>query len=191
MSARSTSPRSSGPFAFHAVFAFEPYAIASKVRMSPFGPTCHAWNSLRHPRWHERPHMSKRRYFAHAALAMTILLVITACSSETPTSPPAASLSLTAAPTISIGYGRVSTFAWTGKLCVPYSSVLTRGGCPPSAYLYISNTGGGTLNWTSTKSAAWIKRSPRYGTAPDTMKVWVDGTGLPTGTYYGRIKVWA
>jgi hypothetical protein len=23
------------------------------------------------------------------------------------------------------------------------------------------------------------------------MKVWVDGTGLPAGTYYGHIKVWA
>jgi hypothetical protein len=136
--------------------------------------------------------MSKGRYFGHAALTMmTTLLVIAACSSETPTTPLAASLSLTAAPTISIRYGRVSTGAWTGKLCVPYSSVLTRGGCPPSAYLYISNTGGGTLNWTSTKSAAWIKRSPRYGTAPSTMKVWADGAGLPGGTYYGWIKIWA
>jgi hypothetical protein len=23
------------------------------------------------------------------------------------------------------------------------------------------------------------------------MKVWVDGTGLPRGTYDGRIKIWA
>ena len=146
--------------------------------------------------------MSKRSYFGHAALAMTTLLVIAACSpdtptspataSETPTSPPAASQSLTAAaPTIAVNW------SWwpTGiRFCYPtvFIPASTRGiWCYSSGSLYISNTGGGTLNWTSTKSATWIKRSPRYGTAPSSMKVWVDGTGLPKGTYYGWIKIWA
>lgn len=132
--------------------------------------------------------MSRRRYFGHAALAVTSTMVLAACSSDMPTSPPTASLSLTeAAPTIALSPTRL--FLYYPAVCIPAS---TR--CfwrYPYGYLSISNTGGGTLNWTSTKSAAWIKRSPKYGTAPSTMKVWVDGTGMPKGTYTGRIKVWA
>jgi hypothetical protein len=91
-----------------------------------------------------------------------------------------------AAPTITLQKSTV--WAHYG-LCYP-----TTGGnrpCGPSGYLAISNTGGGTLNWTATTSATWIRRSPGYGTAPSTMKVWVDGTGLPRGDYSGWIKVWA
>ena len=131
--------------------------------------------------------MPKRRFFGHVALAVASSVVIAACSSDTPTSPEAASLSPTAAaPTISLQKSIV--WALYG-LCYP-----TTGGnrpCGPSGYLAISNTGGGTLNWTATTSATWIRRSPRYGTAPSTMKVWVDGTGLPPGAYTGWIKVWA
>jgi len=137
--------------------------------------------------------MSKRRYVGHAAFAVASTMVLAACSSDTPTSPPAASQSLTeAAPTIAARFP--AWFNWLvlpRTLCYPVRYYSTRGGCPSSVPLYISNTGGGTLNWTSTKSATWIKRSPRYGTAPDTMKIWVDGTGLPTGIYYGWIKLWA
>ena len=64
-------------------------------------------------------------------------------------------------------------------------------GCPSGMSVSITNSGGGTLNWTSTRSATWIKRSPKYGTAPSTINVWVDGTGLPCGYYFGRMKVWA
>jgi hypothetical protein len=113
-------------------------------------------------------------------------LSLAACSSDTPAGPEAASLSLAAAPTITLQKSIV--WALYG-LCYP-----TTGGnrpCGPSGYLTIRNTGGGTLNWTTTKNATWIRRSPRYGTAPSTMKVWVDGTGLPRGNYSGWIKVWA
>jgi hypothetical protein len=132
--------------------------------------------------------MPKRPYLGHAALAITTALVIVACSSDTPTSPPTASQSLTgAAPTIALSRTRFS-------LCYPalWIPASTRGfWCYPSGYLSISNTGGGTLNWTVTKNATWIRRSPSTGTAPSTIKVWVDGTGLPRGDYSGRIKVWA
>ena len=132
--------------------------------------------------------MPKRPYFGHAALAITTVLVIVACSSDTPTSPPTTSQSLTeAAPTIALSRTRF----W---LCYPaqwFPASIRGYWCYPSGYLSISNTGGGTLNWTSSKSAAWIKRSPSTGTAPSTMKVWVDGTGLPRGDYSGWIKVWA
>jgi len=131
--------------------------------------------------------MSKRRYLGHAALAVASTLLLTACSSDTPTSPPTLAQSLTAAaPTISLSY---SPYVLQ-HLCYPYMAYSVRG-CPTGSSVRITNIGGGTLNWTSTKSATWIKRSPRYGTAPSTMKVWVDGTGLPNKTYYGWIKVWA
>jgi Viral BACON domain len=131
--------------------------------------------------------MSNRRYLSRAVLAFAGTVVIAACSSDTPTSPETASLSLTAAPTITIT-GPIALLRY--GLCYPAIPSSTRS-CGSSAYLSISNTGGGTLNWTATKSATWLKLSPRYGTAPSTMKVWVDGTGWPRGTYYGWIKVWA
>ncbi len=133
--------------------------------------------------------MSKGGYLGHAALAVASSIVLAACSSDTPTGPPTASQSLMqAAPTIALSR--------TGfELAIPAwcdGRTIVRGFCwYSSGYLSISNTGGGTLNWTSTKSATWIKKSPRYGTAPSTMKVWVDGTGLAAGSYYGKIKVWA
>ena len=93
----------------------------------------------------------------------------------------------TAAPTI--GLSRTAF-----GLCYP-ATIIPRGlrgyWCYPYASLSIVNTGGGTLNWTSTKSANWIKRSQTAGTAPSYIRVSVDGTGLPRGTYHGWIKVWA
>ena len=74
------------------------------------------------------------------------------------------------------------------NLCYPARAYSTRG-CPSGGYVTISNTGAGTLNWTSTTSATWLKRSPTSGTAPSTMKVWVDGTDLPPGSYSGDILV--
>jgi hypothetical protein len=133
------------------------------------------------------PCMSKRLYYSCTALAVASTVLIAACSSDTLTSPGTASLSLAAAPTISVQ----KSVVWAAVgLCYPGWRGSTRG-CPSSGSLYISNTGGGTLNFTATKNATWIKRSPRTGTAPSTVKVWVDGTGLPSGDYYGSIKVWA
>lgn len=126
--------------------------------------------------------MSKRRIFGHVALAVASTVVIAACSSDTPTSPMAVSPSLAAAPAIALS---PTTF----RLCYPGGGS-TRV-CWPSGSLSIRNSGGGTLNWTATKSPTWLKISPRLGTAPSTMKVWVDLTGLLRGTYIGRITVWA
>jgi hypothetical protein len=131
--------------------------------------------------------MPKRRFFGHVTLAVASTAAIAACSSNTPTSPEAAALSLAAAPTI--GVRKSIVWALLG-LCYPAVVTSTRG-CPSAGSLSISNPGGGILDWTATKSAIWIKRSPSSGTAPSTMKVWVDGTGLPRGDYSGWIKVWA
>jgi PKD repeat protein len=91
----------------------------------------------------------------------------------------------TAAPTIALEVSPLLR-----SLCYPARAYSVRG-CPSGGYVTISNTGGGTLNWTSTTSATWLKRSPRSGTASSTMRVWVDGTGLPPGSYSGQIEVWA
>ena len=88
------------------------------------------------------------------------------------------------APAIGIGYiGQI-----LHNLCYPARHYSTRG-CPSGGNATISNTGGGTLNWTSTSSASWLKRSPTSGTAPTTMSIEVDGTNLPPGSYDGQITV--
>jgi hypothetical protein len=134
------------------------------------------------------PFMSRGRwYFGSVVLTLTCSMIFVACSLDTPTSASTVAQSLAAAaPTISLSYSPY----YLQHLCYPYKPYSARG-CPTGSSVRIANTGGGTLNWTSTKSATWIKRSPRYGTAPSTVQVWVDGTGLPNGTYYGWIKVWA
>ena len=130
--------------------------------------------------------MWKRWHIARVALAVISPVVLPACSSDTPTSPLSSLPALTvAAPTIALRYPY-----YLRSLCYPARAYSTRG-CPSGGYVTISNSGGGTLNWTSTASASWIKRSPRYGTAPSTMKVWIDGSDLPRGEYYGRVKIWA
>lgn len=129
--------------------------------------------------------MPTSRWFSRAALMLAAPGVIAACSSDTPTSPPIASQSsIVSAPTIALS--RTSL-----HLCYPSRPASTRS-CYSSGLVSISNTAGGVLNWTSTKSRTWLKRSPTYGTAPSTMKVSVDGTGLAPGLYYyGYINVWA
>jgi PKD repeat protein len=89
----------------------------------------------------------------------------------------------TTAPTIALGVSPLLQ-----NLCYPARAYSTRG-CPSGGSVTISNIGGGTLRWTSTTSAPWLKRSPTSGTAPSTMRVWVDGTGLPPGSYSGDILI--
>lgn len=128
--------------------------------------------------------MSTHWFFYRLALAST--MVLAACSSDTPTSPTASSQALAvAAPTIVIW-----TPYYIRSLCYPARLYSVRG-CPSAGTVTISNGGGGTLNWTSSKSATWLRRFPVSGTAPSSMRVWVDGTGLPPGSYSGQIKVWA
>jgi PKD repeat protein len=89
----------------------------------------------------------------------------------------------TGAPTIALGVSPLLQ-----NLCYPARHYSVRG-CPSGGSVTISNSGGGTLKWTSTTSAPWLKRSPTSGTAPSTMTVWVDGTALPPGSSTGEILV--
>jgi hypothetical protein len=70
-------------------------------------------------------------------------------------------------------------------------SGVTGGTNPPSRILSITNTGGGTLNWTATVNQAWLSVNPTGGTAPSSVAVNVSTAGLTAGTYNGAITVTA
>jgi hypothetical protein len=65
------------------------------------------------------------------------------------------------------------------------------GGPKPAAQtLSITNTGGGTLNWTAGETAAWLSLNPTSGTTTtetDAITVSVDTTGLTANTYTASI----
>lgn len=66
----------------------------------------------------------------------------------------------------------------------------TAGGANPSSQsLSITNTGGGTLNWTASSNQTWLSIAPTSGTAPSTPSVSVNITGLAAGTYNGAISI--
>jgi uncharacterized protein (TIGR03437 family) len=67
----------------------------------------------------------------------------------------------------------------------------TAGGTIPAAKsIQITNSGGGTLNWSATTSASWLSVSlPISGTAPSTLSVVVSPTGLGAGTYTGSLQI--
>ncbi|MCP5106629.1 MAG: hypothetical protein GY950_24810, partial [bacterium] len=83
-----------------------------------------------------------------------------------PSAPPAISLSRTA-------------FNFAGKA----------GYTTPAQTFAISNTGGGTLNWTASPDAGWLRISPSHGTDSALVTISAYTTGLPVGTYTGTVSV--
>ncbi len=70
------------------------------------------------------------------------------------------------------------------------SFTATAGGSnPANQTVNITNTGGGTLNWTASDNASWLTVSPASGTAPSTLTASVNITGLAAGTYNGTITI--
>jgi uncharacterized protein (TIGR03437 family) len=65
------------------------------------------------------------------------------------------------------------------------------GGTAAAQPIQISNSAGGTLNWTATatSSANWLSVSPASGTAPSTLAVSISAAGLSAGTYTGSISI--
>jgi len=53
----------------------------------------------------------------------------------------------------------------------------------------ISNSGGGTLNWSSEPDADWLSCTPTSGTGSGVVTVSVDPPGLGEGTYHGVISI--
>jgi hypothetical protein len=71
-----------------------------------------------------------------------------------------------------------------------FSFTATAGGAnPANQTLNITNTGGGTLNWTASDNATWLSVSPVSGTAPSSVAVSVNISGLAAGTYNGSITI--
>jgi hypothetical protein len=62
---------------------------------------------------------------------------------------------------------------------------------PAPQTVSIQNIGGETLDWIATKDTAWLHIAPTSGTAPSTLQVSADGTGLPVGNYTGTITITA
>lgn len=62
-------------------------------------------------------------------------------------------------------------------------------GNPASKTLSITNTGAGTVNWTASSSASWLTLSAASGTAPTTLTVSVNTSGLSLGVYNANITV--
>ncbi|RMG42602.1 MAG: hypothetical protein D6732_00765 [Methanobacteriota archaeon] len=55
----------------------------------------------------------------------------------------------------------------------------------------ISNNGTGALNWTASDNATWLSLSSTSGTAPASVNVTVNISGLSAGTYTGQITIQA
>ncbi len=65
------------------------------------------------------------------------------------------------------------------------------GANPASQMVTISNSGGGTLNWTAavTSGAAWLSVAPQSGTGTGTLTIATNIAGLGANTYSGAIQV--
>lgn len=60
---------------------------------------------------------------------------------------------------------------------------------PPAQTLSVNNTGGDVLDWTASADSAWIILDKNAGTAPDTISVSVNISGLVEGIYAGSVAV--
>ena len=70
------------------------------------------------------------------------------------------------------------------------SFVATEGGADPATQtLSISNTGGGTLSWTTSENTAWLTLSPTSGTGNGAMTLSVATGTLTAGSYSGTVTM--
>jgi glucose/arabinose dehydrogenase/PKD repeat protein len=60
---------------------------------------------------------------------------------------------------------------------------------PASKTVAVSNTGGGTLNFSASDDASWLTVTPATGTAPRDLTVSVDVSGLAAGTHTATLRV--
>ena len=68
----------------------------------------------------------------------------------------------------------------------------TAGGSNPTAQaVTVNNSGGGTLNWTASSNQSWLTVSPASGTAPSSISVQPNISGLAAGSYSGTVTIGA
>ena len=60
---------------------------------------------------------------------------------------------------------------------------------PPAQSVTLSNSGGGTLAWTTASSASWLSVSPKSGTGTATLAIAVTPGGLAAGPYSGTVQI--
>lgn len=60
---------------------------------------------------------------------------------------------------------------------------------PPAQTLQIANAGTGAMSWDANADQPWIALNPTNGTAPSTLTVSINTTGLAVGNYVGRITI--
>ena len=65
----------------------------------------------------------------------------------------------------------------------------TEGTTPPSEQISITNTGGGTLNWTAGNFDSWMTVTPASGVGDGILTLDFDLTGLAPGTYVDTVSV--
>jgi PKD repeat protein len=68
-------------------------------------------------------------------------------------------------------------------------SATTAGSKPSNQTFQVSNSGGGSLNWSVSDNASWLTCSPTSGTNGAAITVSVDQTGLSAGSYSANISV--
>jgi photosystem II stability/assembly factor-like uncharacterized protein len=68
-------------------------------------------------------------------------------------------------------------------------SAVSTGSNPDRQYFKVESAGGGTFNFTLGNSSAWLQTTATSGTAPDSVGVDIDVTGLPPGLYTDTIVV--
>src|SRR4029077_20870684 len=68
----------------------------------------------------------------------------------------------------------------------------TQGGQNPAPVpVSVTNTGGGSLTFTTSSDSAWLSVSPTGGTAPQTLQVSANLSGLNAGSYHGNVTITA
>ncbi|MFW9842851.1 MAG: hypothetical protein ACFFES_18340, partial [Candidatus Thorarchaeota archaeon] len=70
-----------------------------------------------------------------------------------------------------------------------FAYTITEGNAIPDTQVAITNTGGGTLNWTVSNVTAWLTLNPTSGSGDATVVVSFDVAGVPAGTYHDTITV--
>jgi uncharacterized protein (TIGR03437 family) len=68
-------------------------------------------------------------------------------------------------------------------------SSLAGGANPPALSVTISNSGGGTLNWTARPSVAWLSVTPASGTGPSKVNIAASPGGMTPGQYSAAIQI--
>jgi hypothetical protein len=70
-----------------------------------------------------------------------------------------------------------------------YFSADQGGSNPPPSSVSVTNTGGGSLTFTTSSDSTWLTATPASGSAPQAVQLSVNITGLAIGTYTGHVTI--